>query len=188
MPHGRVKAIRGTQGGGQNARRSPALLLIAKRAKGRMTREMSDLKAIRDARRKYLMACSAVDDLGCQKAIDIINGALQAQSGLLKTQSAALKAQTDALKAETAFLKRIHAYAKNPNFKSLFAMRHAFSRFVAKTVSDDPFLAAIFESEYGSIRAEWAAVFERADNGEALQIGPHMWPWQDTEAEKQKAN
>jgi hypothetical protein len=148
---------------------------------------MSDVKDIRDARTKYLMACS-VDDLGCQKAIDILNGALKAQSGLLKTQSAALKAQTDALKAETAFLKRIVAFSNNPNFKTFVAMRNAFSRFFAKTVSDDLLLAAIFESEYASIRAEWTAVFERADNGEALQIRSHMWPWEYTEAEKRKAN
>jgi hypothetical protein len=63
-------------------------------------------------------------------------------------------------------------------------MERAFQRFMQKTVSDDAHVAALLESEFGSIRAEWSDVFKQASAGEEIHFGPPMWPWEPTEATK----
>lgn len=100
--------------------------------------------------------------------------------------AAAGKAVNDGFKAAIAFRKRVAAYEANQNASTGVALRRAFDRFMAKTVSDDPIGAALLESEFASVRAEWAEAFERVDGGEEIQIGPPMWPWEETEATKRR--
>jgi hypothetical protein len=98
----------------------------------------------------------------------------------------AAKAMEDGFKAAMAFRKRIYAWGDNPNASTFAALKRAFDRFMAKTVSDDPIGAAILESEFASIRTEWAAAFERALAGEEIRVGPPMWPWEPTKATKMR--
>jgi hypothetical protein len=95
----------------------------------------------------------------------------------------AAKAMEDGFKAAMAFRRRIYAYGDNPNASTFAALKRAFQRFMSKTVSDDPIGAALLESEFASIRAEWSDVFEA---GERIEVGPPMWPWEPTEATKMR--
>jgi hypothetical protein len=95
------------------------------------------------------------------------------------------KAFADGAKAAEKFRTRIHAYAANQNASTFAAMEKAFGRFMAKTVSDDPIGAALLASEFGSIRDEWAAAFERLHAGESVDISS-LWPMVPKEATKRR--
>jgi hypothetical protein len=98
----------------------------------------------------------------------------------------ATKAMVGGYKAAIAFRKCIYAYTDKPSASTQAAMWRAFHRFMAKTASDDRLGAAILDSEFGKVRAEWADLFDRWRAGETCFEISGMWPFVPTEATKMR--